>query len=1326
MKFKKLIAAGLVFIMTGSIIPANAAVIEEGDTMLPYQNEALSFEERAADLVSRMTLEEKVSQLQNSAAAIDRLGVSDYNYWREGLHGVARQGRAISFPSPLSMSNTWDRELVKEAADITSTEARIKDNKKNLNYWSPTINMARDPRWGRNEETFGEDPYLTTQLADQFIAGMQGDDPSYLKTIATLKHFVANNAEGERTSGASVMDEQTLRDYYGKAFEDIIKDVHPGAVMSSYNATTVTRSGKIIQEGGYLPWDYLPSPANPYILTELLRKTWGFDGFVTGDCGAVGYLNGTVAYKKTLFPDAEVLGEVSQSETVAKAFQAGNDIDCGSVANAGAYEAIQNGSLDEAIIDVALYRLFLQRMRTGEFDSDVPYQNVDESKLEAPEHVAVAEKAAEESWVLLKNDNILPLGEDVKTVAIVGSYAGQTFLGDYSGLPTDTTTPYEGLVQVLGDKVKVEYIGAVGDDTPLFNIKSLKLVKNDNTEVNVDLSTAAVAVLDSKTGKTGVQKAESSLVDFTPAGSAAIPDVDFTDVKSIKAEISADALSPGGQLLVGYNSASQTVASIDVPITGSKDNYQTVEIPCTANAGGYSGKASMFLTAAAVSEFDFEDNKHKLEGADVIIAYVGTSHSDSSESHDRESIALPEDQAYVKQIADAYGDKTVVAMQTVGQMDISSFADKAKAIMWTSYNGQKQGLAFAKIIAGEVNPSGKLTTTWYDPEDLASKLPLSAPEVSEGGITWKRNTGYRIRQSSDYPGRTYQYYNGKAVYPFGYGLSYTSYEYSDLKLSSNTVDANGSVKVTVAVKNTGKTDGQEVVQLYVKAPGGNGEDLPLKQLKGFERVDLKAGETKTVTMTLDIPDLHFYSEAHKKIYVPEGIYTIAVGRNSADEANTAELTVKGSLRRRLESVCAIPSGVVVVSAVSDDGKVVGELKSVEANLTAKLSDETDADLSQAKVTYTSSDENVATVNAHGHVRGGIKSGTATITASVTVNGVTKKTSFPVSATAKAAITGELMKSYTDKLDTAFAGYLPADYSEENWGLITGIYSDAKTALKKEIDSDVLPTITDDAVSGMAAIRKKPAPGTAIYTIDNLKNTVAGTIEADLTYNGDSMQPEAVLVTEVYNNDGSLNRTLQTPVQDSGSYIIEGSFVSGEKTELYILKDMNSTEPLCGKRDHIFELSADALVTVYNFSDPKFDPWRNTTDELPLAHIEVFDGFGAFNDKTPSFTYRYGGVDYSFTRSLQAGGGSTTKRCIYFTPQEGFAKCTVTVIFNSNSEGRPMNIAQGGSIVATQDGPNPSKNEAQAVTAEITDFTQPVYIYGGSSNKDLLGVIIAYE
>ena len=316
---------------------------------LPYQDESLSFEERAADLVARMTLEEKAAQTAaKSTPGISRLGVHNYYYWREGIHGVARQGGATSFPSSLAMSNTWDPELMQAAMDITSTEARGKNNKYDLNYWNPTINMARDPRWGRNEETYGEDPYLTARIGGAAARGMEGTDEKYKKTITTLKHYAANNCEGERQTGTSIMNERTMREYYSRAFRDIVKDVDPGAAMSSYNGTTLYRNGEILSSMDGQKIDYIASSANSYLLNDLLRRTYGFGGFVVGDCGAWDNAYGRAPLRQKLYPDTK-LDDITAAMTVSKIVNAGSSLDCNSGGNGTSQvlTAVQQGLISE-------------------------------------------------------------------------------------------------------------------------------------------------------------------------------------------------------------------------------------------------------------------------------------------------------------------------------------------------------------------------------------------------------------------------------------------------------------------------------------------------------------------------------------------------------------------------------------------------------------------------------------------------------------------------------------------------------------------------------------------------------------------------------------------------------------------------------------------------------------------------------------------------------------------------------------------------------------------------------------------------------------------
>ncbi|MGN1115173.1 MAG: glycoside hydrolase family 3 N-terminal domain-containing protein, partial [Candidatus Ornithomonoglobus sp.] len=440
---------------------------EDPSGILPYQDESLSFEERAADLVSRMTLEEKVSQLGYTAPAIPRLGVSAYNYWRECLHGVARQGQATNFPTPLSLSNTWNRDLVYEIADITSTEARAKNNKTNLSYYTPTINMARDPRWGRNEETYGEDPYLTGQLGGEFVKGMQGDDEKYIKIIATIKHFAANNNEANRRGGSSVMNEFNFRNYYLKVFQNVAEIEMPGSVMSSYNATTIYRSGELL-------YNYLPSSANTYLLTDILRRTWGFDGYVTTDCGAGEDMISNTSYMNG------ILGSTTAASGayIAAALKAGMDVECnlggGNASTANGVDAVLEGYISEEELETNIYHLFLQRFRTGEFDAAPSYRNITSAAIETDENVAVAEQAAEEAWVLLKNDNnILPI-KNAANIAVVGNMANTLALGDYTGSPTKTVKPIEGIrAELEGKGAEVSYLGEITNDEKLFNVKSI-------------------------------------------------------------------------------------------------------------------------------------------------------------------------------------------------------------------------------------------------------------------------------------------------------------------------------------------------------------------------------------------------------------------------------------------------------------------------------------------------------------------------------------------------------------------------------------------------------------------------------------------------------------------------------------------------------------------------------------------------------------------------------------------------------------------------------------------------------------------------------------
>ena len=1042
---------------------------------LPYQDTSLSFEERAADLVARMTLEEKVSQTGRSAPAIKRLGVSAYNYWREGIHGVARQGKATSFPSSLAMSNTWDRQLVYEASDITSTEARGKNNKYDLSYWNPTINLARDPRWGRNEESYGEDPYLTSEIGAKSVEGMQGEDAKYLKTIATLKHFAANNCEGERQTGTSVMTEKTFREYYTRTFKDIVESSNPASVMSSYNALTISRNGEVFS-------DYIASSANKYLLTDLLRRTWGFSGYVVGDCGAWENLFGRQSMRQKLFPDWN-LDDITAPMAVSKAFNAGNNLDCGSRAQGSTFESVEQGWMSEETLDVAVYSLFLARMKTGEFDSNVEYQKIKSDVIEKDEHVAKAEEAAEKSWVLLENrNNTLPLKNTVSNVAVVGNLADELTLGDYSGEPTKTTTPYQGMkneIQSINSNANVELIGNVSDSTPLFNIKSINLVLEDGKTRTVDLSKA--------TSVRGMTLSGSNLKDVTKSGMAVVKDVDFSKVTDVKIEAASMPGMPKASVNISYSNMTQTVATVDIANTDSPDTYVTNEAKYTGADGGYNSTADMYITINASADFSVENYKNSLDAADYIIAYAGTTTADSKESNDRSSIDLPISQAHVQMICDSYPEKTIVVMSTVGQINAEPFKDKFAAMLWTSYNGQTQGEALGKVLTGKVNPSGKLTTTWYTSEDL-QKMPLGSPKQNVNGVDYNF-TNYEIAQADNYPGRTHQYYSGTPVYPFGYGTSYTNFVYSNIKADKTNADANDTVRITADITNSGSVDGTEIAQLYVTVPGADGKTLPLKQLKGFERVELKAGETKTVSFDLNISDVYFFDETTQSNYVVNGAYTIKVGSN-ANDANALSTTVNvsGSISKNVKNVHAVPTGIKLYGAVAKGETSVAPANYIESNASAALQDDTLitdlSTLSNATVTYTSSNEDVAKVDSNGKVTASNIEGTALITVTITPQSGTPVTdSFPVVTQLKEKVAPEVTASYLEKLENAFKACPEIAYLPENWETILSVYNTAKTAIESELLEENLPGILKQAAADLKAV-----PTIELAETYNIKST----------------------------------------------------------------------------------------------------------------------------------------------------------------------------------------------------------------------------------------------
>ncbi len=845
-----------------SLTALSSLVIGAQNYTHPYQNPELSFHERAKNLVSLMTLDEKINQVGHQTMDITRLGVKGYNYWNEALHGVARSGLATSFPSSKAMSSTWNLQLIYDCATATSDEARVYNNTKNkgLIYWCPTINMSRDPRWGRDEENYGEDPYLTGRIAVAYVSGMQGNDEKYYKTIATVKHFAANNYEKGRHSTSSDMDDRNLREYYLPAFETAVKEANVRSVMSAYNAL-----------------NGIPCGANHELLIDILRGEWGFNGFVTSDCGAVEDVYNKHHYVSTA------------AEAASISMRNGEDLNCGTVFQEYCKEAITKGFLTEAQLDSALTRVFEARFSVGEFDpaSMVAWRNIGDNKLDCAEHRQLAHRAAQEAIVLLKNTGgILPL-DRTKSVAIIGPLGHTVTLGGYSGSPVDLTTPLEGIA------AKIDY------------------VINDGTIECEDFTGSNVASGSKRLSKEA--NGSGGNVGYIYAGDwISFDNINFGEGKS-KVDIYSGAKNSNATTVKIYldDMTGTPDATVTLPTTGNWSTYQ--KTTATVDPTVFKGRHKLYLVfdggdkyCANMDWLKFynseDDNPLETDGplyyykgcavtgsaetniaraaeiakkADVVIFAAGTNLDVSDESHDRTSLSLPGDQQKLLEAVYAANPNVVLLLQTCSSVSINWAQENVPAIVEAWYGGQAQGKAIADVLYGDYNPSGKLTSTWY-----ASQGDLPSDMMQ-----------YDIRKNK----YTYMYYDKTPLYPFGYGLSYTTFGYDALELSGKTLAEGDSITVSLNVTNTGTVAGTEIVQLYTHA--NSAIERPKKELKGFARVTLNPGETKTVSMTLKHEQLAYYNDKTHTFDVEEGVVDVYIGASSADirlsdKINTESAVVK--------------------------------------------------------------------------------------------------------------------------------------------------------------------------------------------------------------------------------------------------------------------------------------------------------------------------------------------------------------------------------------------------------------------------------------------------
>jgi beta-glucosidase len=864
-----------------------------------YQDLSLDFETRAMDLVQQMTLDEKISQLGNDAPEISRLGVSKYNWWNEALHGVARAGYATVFPQAIGLAASFDTAMMKQVADIISDEARAKHHEalrnsdygkyKGLTFWSPNINILRDPRWGRGHETYGEDPYLTGQMGMQFVKGLQGDDPKYLKLVATAKHYAVHNGpEPERHVFNVVPNTRDLWETYLPAFKDLMVDAKAYSIMSAYNRV-----------------DGESSSASWLLLEDILRNKWGFEGYVVSDCGAI----------RDIYKFHKIVN--TPEEAVAIGVRKGCDLNCGSEYQSALKKAIELGYIDEGELDLSVYRLMLARMKLGMFDPEemVPYSHIPIENNDCEAHNEVALEMALKTMTLLKNDGVLPLNKNkIKRIAVVGPNADNpnSLLGNYAGTPSHPVTVIDGIRNAVGAGVEVSYSEGIPMVMYDFNRIKFPIVPNENLftfDENGEKVSGLTGYYFNNMNLTGV--ADLIRVD---------PKIEFQwawNESPTTTDVAQGLLSADKAIKVDDFSVRWT-GKLVAPMTGTFNLGLSSEDGCRLFIDGkliangwsdhgmetflgevqlvkgktydlkleYYDKSSratvnlVWETPDKITNDNSDPNQLSKEtladvkNADVAIFVGGLDASwegeqkggltniDGFNQGDRTKIELPKIQMDALKAMKATGTPVIFVQMAGGAMAYSGLEKELNAILVAWYPGQRGGDAVANVLFGDYNPAGRLPVTFYS---STNELPDF--------------TNYNMHAGK---GFTYRYYTGDALYPFGHGLSYTTFKYSNLKIDKTSITNEDEISLTFDIKNTGKLDGEEVVQLYIKDVESD-KWMALKQLRKFERIALKKGESKTVKFNLKASeDLRYYDSMHRTYMVEPGDFEVQIGASSED------------------------------------------------------------------------------------------------------------------------------------------------------------------------------------------------------------------------------------------------------------------------------------------------------------------------------------------------------------------------------------------------------------------------------------------------------------
>ncbi|HHY85596.1 MAG TPA: hypothetical protein GYA07_08700 [Verrucomicrobia bacterium] len=822
----------------------------------PFLDASRPLEERVTDFISRLTLEQKAALLNHRGPTVTVEGFQlRSDQWNQCLNGVQWDRPTTLFPICVAMAATWNPGLVQdEIARVLSDEARAIYNhwhldpdtraqRKGLIYRAPVINIGRNPYWGRNHEAFGEDPHLVGRMAVAYVRGLQGDHPRYLKLAATLKHYAVNNVETDRMKLSASVSERMLREYWLPHFRDAVVEGRAQSLMASYNAINGT-----------------PNNIHRWLLTTVLKEEWQHEGFVVSDLGGV----------RTMV-EGHQRGQMDYVDAVAQSLMAGCDF---SDREFQEYipSAVRQGKLTEERLNDALRRVLRTRFRLGEFDAfdAVPYSRISPAVINSDAHRAVALKAAQQSIVLLQNHGqVLPLDRSkIRRIAVIGPLSDRVVRNNYNGVHSGLVTGLQGIRNRAGSEIEVVHAigcGIRGSSDAL------------NTRVDRERGFSGGASVKLEAVMTG-DYIEFPIEVSDPGNyRLTLQFKSFPDRGTFQCSIDGEKVGPVVDM---YGEAARYGLTADLGEKRLSAGAHVVRFTVAGQnerSSGFSGHFDrLTLAGSRVIQVELENGsfstgrseewRNPIEraaeiarGADVAIVFVGTDESVEQEGRDRTSLGLPGDQEALVKAVRAANRRTVVVLQSAGPLTVPWLKDNVPALLQAWWSGEEGGHAIADVLFGDVNPAGRLPHTVYASEDQVP--PLDEYDISRGF--------------------TYMYLKGEPLFAFGHGLSYTTFRYANLRLSTEEVGPDGQIEVSIDITNTGERAGDEVVQLYVRALGSR-VTRPQKELRGFERIGLKPGERRTVRFSLPAAKLAFWDETVGRFVVEPGSYEVMIGASSAD------------------------------------------------------------------------------------------------------------------------------------------------------------------------------------------------------------------------------------------------------------------------------------------------------------------------------------------------------------------------------------------------------------------------------------------------------------